>query len=183
MGFTFALREVIYSQIFTVVAYLIISNEATIGNLTSIMSLIAVLSSIFIASKFTAKTHGKYHMIYSIAYAISLGCLGIFATPLTLCMSFIINGVVLVWNNVIYSSYVYQLAEHAAGKYNKSDYIVVVEVFLAMGRVLGLLVFYVLNLFIDSFILYRILLVAITLLPFIDHVVIKNKINWNIEQA
>ena len=183
IGFTFALREVIYAQVFTVVAYLIISNEATIGNLTSIMSLIAVFSSIFIASKFTAKTHGKYHLIYSIAYAISLGCLGIFATPVTLCLSFIINGVVIVWNNVIYSSYVYPLAEYASGTYTKSDYIVVVEVFLALGRVLGLLVFYILNLFIDSFILYRILLVAITLLPFIDHVVIKNKINWNIEQA
>lgn len=183
MGFSFALREVIYAQIFTVMAYLIISNESTIGNLTSIMSLIAVMSSIFIASKFTSKTHGKYHMIYSIAYAISLGCLGIFATPLTLCMSFFINGVVIVWNNVIYSSYVYSLAEHAAGKYTKSDYIIVVEAFLAIGRILGLVIFFVLNLFIDSFILYRILLVAITALPFIDHYVFKKEINWDIEQA
>ena len=31
-------------------------------------------------------------------------------------------------------------------------------------------------------ILCVILLVAITALPFIDHVVIKNKINWNIDQ-
>ncbi len=182
-GFTYALREVIYAQIFTVIAYLIISNESTIGNLTSIMSLIAVFSSTLIASKFTAKTHGKYHMIYCIGYAISLGSLGLFASPLTLCISFVINGVIIVWNNVIYSSYVYPLAQYASGKYSKSDYIVVVEVFLAFGRCLGLLVFYVLNLFIDSFILYRVLLIAITILPFIDHYVIKKSNNWNIEQA
>ena len=179
-GFTFALRDVIYGQIFTVVAYLIISNESTIGNLTSIMSLIAVFSSIVIASKFTFKTHKKYHLLYCIGFAISLGCLGIFASPLALCVSFVINGIVIVWNNVIYSSYVYQSAEFASGTYTKSDYIVSVEFFLAAGRTLGLLIFYVLNLFIDGFILYRILLVAITVLPFIDHFVIDKKVQWDI---
>lgn len=179
-GFSFALREVIYAQIYTVVAYLIISNESVIGNLTSIMSLIAVFSSIFIASKFNSNNHKKYHFFFSIGYALSLGCLGIFASPFTLCMSFIINGIVLTWKTVIYSTYVYQLAEYASGNYTKSDYIIVVEVFLAIGRILGLLVFYVLNLYMDSFLLYRILLVAITIIPFIDHYVINKKIQWKI---
>lgn len=180
-SFTYALKEVLYGQIFMVLAYLIITDESSIGNLTSIMSFIGVLSSLFIASKFTSKTHQKFHFYYCIAYAFSLGCLGIFASPMALCMSFVINGLVLTWCNVIYSAYVYQLAEKASGKYTNSDYIIVCEFHLAAGRILGLLIFYVLNLFIDSFLLYRILLIAITVLPFIDHYVIKKEVNWNID--
>lgn len=180
ISFTFGAKEVIYYQIFTVFAYLIISNEATIGNLTSISSLIGVLSSLLIASKFTSKTQKKYHFMYCIGYAISLGCLGLFATPFALKASFIINGLVFSWCNVIYSTHIYQLAKKAATKYTNSDYIIVCEFPLAAGRILGLFIFYVLNLMIDSFTLYRILLIAITVLPFIDHHVINKKVNWNI---
>lgn len=180
ISFTFGAKEVIYYQIFTVFAYLIISNEATIGNLTSISSLIGVLSSLLIASKFTSKTQKKYHFMYCIGYAISLGCLGLFATPFALKASFIINGLVFTWCNVIYSTHIYQLAKKAATKYTNSDYIIVCEFPLAAGRILGLFIFYILNLMIDSFTLYRILLIAITVLPFIDHYVINKKVNWNI---
>jgi YQGE family putative transporter len=180
ISFTFGAKEVIYYQIFTVFAYLIISNEATIGNLTSISSLIGVLSSLLIASKFTSKTQKKYHFMYCIGYAISLGCLGLFATPFALKASFIINGLVFSWCNVIYSTHIYQLAKKAATKYTNSDYIIVCEFPLAAGRILGLFIFYILNLMIDSFTLYRILLIAITILPFIDHHVINKKVNWNI---
>lgn len=180
ISFTFGAKEVIYYQIFTVFAYLIISNEATIGNLTSISSLIGVLSSLLIASKFTSKTQKKYHFMYCIGYAISLGCLGLFATPFALKASFIINGLVFSWCNVIYSTHIYQLAKKAATKYTNSDYIIVCEFPLAAGRILGLFIFYILNLMIDSFTLYRILLIAITVLPFIDHYVINKKVNWNI---
>ena len=180
ISFTFGAKEVIYYQIFTVFAYLIISNEATIGNLTSISSLIGVLSSLLIASKFTSKTQKKYHFMYCIGYAISLGCLGLFATPFALKASFIINGLVFSWCNVIYSTHIYQLAKKAATKYTNSDYIIVCEFPLAAGRILGLFIFYILNLMIDSFTLYRILLIAITVLPFIDHHVINKKVNWNI---
>lgn len=180
ISFTFGAKEVIYYQIFTVFAYLIISDESIIGNLTSISSLIGVLSSLLIASKFTSKTQKKYHFMYCIAYAFSLGCLGIFATPFTLKLSFIINGLVFAWCNVIYSTHIYQLARKAAIKYSNSDYIIVCEFPLAAGRILGLLIFFILNLFIDSFLLYRILLVAITILPFIDHYVINKTVDWNI---
>lgn len=181
ISFTFGAKEVLYYQIFTVFAYLIISNEAVIGNLTSISSLIGVLSSLLIASKFTSKTQKKYHFMYCIGYAISLGGLGLFASPFALKLSFIINGLVFAWCNVIYSTHVYQLAKKAASKYNNSDYIIVCEFPLAAGRILGLLVFYILNLFIDSFTLYRILLIAITILPFIDHYVINKEVNWIID--
>lgn len=181
ISFTFGAKEVIYYQIFTVFAYLIISNEATIGNLTSISSLIGVLSSLLIASKFTSETQKKYHFMYCIGYAVSLGCLGVFATPFALKASFIINGLVFAWCNVIYSTHVYQLAKKAATKYTNSDYIIVCEFPLAAGRILGLFTFYVLNLFIDSFTLYRILLIAITILPFIDHYIIKKEVNWHID--
>lgn len=181
ISFTYALREVIYAQIYTVVAYLIISNEAIIGNLSSIMSLVGVLSSLLIASKFTPQTHQKYHLYYCLGYLISLGCLGIFSTPWSLYLSFVINGLIIPWCNVIYSSHTYQLASLAATKYTNSDYIVVSEFHIAVGRILGLLLFYVLNLFIDSFILYRILLVSITFLPLLDHFVLKKQTHWIIE--
>ena len=50
VNFTNGFTQAIYGQIFTVFAYLIISNEATIGNLSSTMSLIGVVCSLFIAS-------------------------------------------------------------------------------------------------------------------------------------
>ena len=71
VNFTNGVTQAIYGQIFTVFAYLIISDESIIGNLSSTMSLIGVVSSLFIASKFTTPDkQKKFHFLYCIGYMV-----------------------------------------------------------------------------------------------------------------
>ncbi|MFQ9924315.1 MAG: hypothetical protein ACLRVU_12425 [Beduini sp.] len=177
-NFSFGLREAIYGQIFMVFAYIILNNEQIIGNLNSAMSLIGVLSSIFIASKFTLENQKKYHLWASIIYLISIGTLAIVAKPWSLVMCFILNGVILCWNSVIFQTMKYQLSSRAKDGFNDGDYIIACEFPTAAGRISGLLIFYGLNYFYGGFNLYRGLLLAVSLGLLIDHFVIDRKLHW-----
>ena len=178
-NFTYGLREAIYGQIFTVFAYLIITTEKTVGQLSSLMSLIGVASSILIASKFTLKTQKKYQYLYSIGYFISLGMSAIFANKAMLILTYILNGVFICWAMTIFSTMKYQLSNRASdGKYNSGDFIIACEFPMAAGRISGLLIFFILNSFFNGFMLYRILLFAISLMPMLDSFIINKKVNW-----
>lgn len=177
-NFSIGLREAIYAQIFMVFAYMILNNEQIIGNLNSMMSLIGVLSSIFIASKFTLENQKKYHLYASIIYMISLASLAIFASPLALTLTFILNGLVICWNSVIFQTMKYQLSARAKDGFNDGDYIIACEFPTAAGRILGLLIFYGLNALWGGFNLYRVLLLAVSFGLLIDHYVIEKKLGW-----
>lgn len=178
LNFSFGFREAVYAQIFTVFAYLITSNEQIIGNLNSMMSLIAVASSLLIASRFTVSTQRKYHLGFTVLYIISLGTLGIVAKPWALYLTYTINGVIICWNMVIFQNLKYQLASRAQAGFNQGDYIISTEFPMAAGRLSGLIIFFILNRINGGFNLYRCLLVAISLIAILDHVVIGKKINW-----
>lgn len=179
VNFTNGFTQAIYGQIFTVFAYLIISDESVIGNLSSTMSLIGVVSSLFIASKFTTPAiQKKFHMFYCFGYLIALGGLGLFASKWSLYVAYIVLGLVTCWYNVIYQNQKYQYASRAEGTFTQSDYVITTEFPIAAGRISGLVIFYVLNLFMSGFNLYRILLVAITFVPFLDHYVVQKQANW-----
>lgn len=179
VNFTNGFTQAIYGQIFTVFAYLIISDESIIGNLSSTMSLIGVVSSLFIASKFTTPAiQKKFHFLYCIFYMIALGGLGLFAKEWSLYVAYIVLGLVTCWYNVIYQSQKYQFSSRAAGTFTESDYIITTEFPIAAGRITGLLIFYILNLVAGGFNLYRFLLCAITFIPFLDHFVVKKAVNW-----
>ena len=179
VNFTNGFTQAIYGQIFTVFAYLIISNEATIGNLSSTMSLIGVVSSLFIASKVTTPAKQKqFHLYYCFGYLIALGGLGLFASKVSLYIAYIVLGLVTCWYNVIYQNQKYQFSTRAAGKFTQSDYVITTEFPIAAGRISGLVIFYILNTIIGGTIVYRILLVAITLVPFLDHYIVKKVANW-----
>jgi len=176
---TYGLREAIYGQIFTVFAYLIITTEKTVGQLGSIMSLIGVASSILIASKFTLKTQKKYQYVYSVGYFISLGMSAIFANKTMLIVTYILNGIIICWAMTIFSTMKYQLSNRASDeKHSSGDFIIACEFPMAVGRISGLLIFFVLNSFFGGFELYRFLLFAISLMPMLDSFIINKKINW-----
>ncbi len=183
INFTNGVKEAIYGQIFTVLAYLIISDESIIGTLSSTMSLIGVVSSLFIASKFTTpKIQKQFHMYYCILYVVALGCLGIFATKWSLYLAYILLGVILCWYNVVYQGQKYQFASRAVGTFTESDYIITTEFPIAAGRIAGLLIFFILNSIFNDSIVYRFLLIAITALPIIDHIVIQKQANWLMDE-
>jgi len=178
LNFSFGFREAIYAQIFTVFSYLIISNEQVIGNLNAMMSFIGVISSLMIASRFTLDNQRKYHFIFTIFYIISLSTLGIMATEWSLYLSYVINGVILCWNSVIFQNLKYQLASRAKDGFNEGDYIITTEFPMAAGRLSGLCIFFLLNLAAGGFHLYQALLVGISLIAILDHIVLTKKINW-----
>ena len=179
VNFTNGFTQAIYGQIFTVFAYLIISNESIIGNLSSTMSLIGVVSSLFIASKVTTPAKQKqFHLYYCFGYLLALGGLGLFASKVSLYIAYIVLGLVTCWYNVIYQNQKYQFSTRAAGKFTQSDYVITTEFPIAAGRISGLVIFYILNTIVGGTIVYRILLVAITLVPFLDHYIVKKVANW-----
>ena len=179
VNFTNGVTQAIYGQIFTVFAYLIISDESIIGNLSSIMSLIGVVSSLFIASKFTTPDkQKKFHFLYCIGYMVALGGLGLLANKVSLYAAYIILGLVTCWYNVIYQNQKYQFSNRAVGKFTQSDYIITTEFPIAAGRISGLVIFFILNSLFEGVMIYRILLVAITFIPFLDHYVVQKAANW-----
>ena len=109
---------------------------------------------------------------------VALGGLGLFAAKWSLYFAYIVLGLVTCWYNVIYQNQKYQFSSRAAGTFTESDYVITTEFPIAAGRISGLLIFYALNSFMSGFNLYRILLVAITFIPFLDHFVIKKQVNW-----
>ena len=179
VNFTNGVTQAIYGQIFTVFAYLIISDESIIGNLSSTMSLIGVVSSLFIASKFTTPDkQKKFHFLYCIGYMVALGGLGLLANKVSLYAAYIILGLVTCWYNVIYQNQKYQFSNRAVGKFTQSDYIITTEFPIAAGRISGLVIFFILNSLFEGVMIYRILLVAITFIPFLDHYVVQKAANW-----
>ncbi len=178
LNFSFGMREALYAQFFTVFCYLIVANEQTIGTMNSMMSLIAVFSSLFIASKFTIKTQRKYHAGFMILYMISLGGLAVFPKEWALWITYAINGVILCWNTVIFQNLKYQLADRADSGFNSGDYIITTEFPMAAGRLSGLFAFLILNQICGGFNLYRFLLIAVAAIAVLDHFVIAKKINW-----
>lgn len=179
VNFTNGVTQAIYGQIFTVFAYLIISDESIIGNLSSIMSLIGVVSSLYIASKLTTpKTQKKFHLFYCFGYMIALGGLGLFASKINLYIAYVVLGLVTCWYNVIYQNQKYQFSNRSVGKFTQSDYIITTEFPIAAGRISGLFIFYILNSLFEGVMIYRILLVAITFIPFLDHYVVQKQANW-----
>lgn len=178
LNFSFGFREALYAQIFTVFSYLVISNEQIIGNLNSMMSLIGVASSLLIASRFTVENQRKYHLIFTVLYILSLGSLGLLASKYSLYLSYALNGVILCWNSVIFQNLKYQLASRADSGFNQGDYIITTEFPMAAGRLIGLILFFLLNIRFGGFDLYRALLVGISFIAVLDHIVIGKKINW-----
>jgi hypothetical protein len=143
------------------------------------MSLIGVVSSLYIASKLTTpKMQKKFHLFYCFGYMIALGGLGLFASKINLYIAYVVLGLVTCWYNVIYQNQKYQFSNRSVGKFTQSDYIITTEFPIAAGRISGLFIFYILNSLFEGVMIYRILLVAITFIPFLDHYVVQKQANW-----
>lgn len=177
-NFSNGIRDSVYNQIFTVLAYSIISKEQVLGNLNSIMALIGILSSAFIASKINRNNQEGYHFIAAILYFISFLMLGIFKTLIFLVFAYIILGLVYCWNNTIYQSLKFQLSTRAKDGITQYEYIVASEFPLALGRVLGLVIALFLCANLSLSFAYSILIILSGTIWLIDHIVIKYTVNW-----
>lgn len=177
-SFSNGVRESIFNQIFTVFAYTIVSNEQNIGQYNSLMAIIGIISSTFIASRFNRSNQKKYHFIESIIYFVIMLSLGIFKTQIALLCVYIFLGIVYCWNQTIFQSLKYQLSAMAKDGFTQYEYIVGSEFPIALGRIVGLSI----ALFLCSMIplqnAYAILIIFDGSLWLIDHYVINKKVNW-----
>lgn len=171
-------REAIFNQIFTVFAYSIIANEQIIGQYNSMMAVIGIFSSVFIASRFNRYNQKKYHLIASIIYFVIMLLLGVFKTPGTLLLVYLGLGIVYCWNQTLFQSMKYQLASRAKADFNQEDYIVSCEFFIALGRITGLTIALLLCNFMPLNNAYSLLIIFDGMLWLVDHYVINKKVNW-----
>lgn len=177
-SFSNGVRESIYNQIFTVFAYTIITNEQIIGNFNSLMAIIGIFSSVFIASKFNRSNQEKFHFIASVVYFISFLLLGITKTKIFLLMAYIVLGIVYCWNSTIFQSVKFQLSSIAKNGFSQYEYIVASEFPIALGRIVGLCISLYLCATVPLSIAYSFLIIFNGSLWLIDHIIIKKSVNW-----
>ncbi len=177
-NFSNGVRESIFNQIFTVFAYMIVSNEQMIGQYNSLMAMIGIMSSTFIASYFHRSNQKKYHLIESIVYFLVMLFLGIFKSQFTLFLVYISLGIVYCWNQTIFQSMKYQLSEIAKNGYTQYEYIVSSEFFIALGRMTGLVFALVLCSVMSLRNAYGLLMIFDGSLLLMDHYIINKKVQW-----
>lgn len=174
---SFGMREVIYTQVFIVFAYKIITNEQIVGNLNSMMSLIGVFSGIFIASKFTSRTQKKFYLLAGILYFLAFMSLAIFGNQITIIFTYVVLGLVICWYNVIFQGLKYKLSSYTIEGTSESDYIIATEFPMALGRIVGLVVSLLLHQVLGD-IVYQVLFAVISIMLLIDYVVIERSVHW-----
>jgi YQGE family putative transporter len=174
---SFGMREIIYTQIFAVFAYKLITNEQTVGNLISMMSFISVLSGVFIASKFTNRTQEKFYLRAAVLYFLAFMSLSLFPSSITLTFTYIVLGITISWYSVIYQTLKYKLSNYPSDGISSSDYIIASEFPMAAGRITGLIISLGLNYFLGDGV-YSVLFVIISVMLLIDYAVIKKSVNW-----
>lgn len=177
-SFSNGVRESIFNQIFTVFAYMIVSDEQIIGQYNSLMAIIGIISSIFIASRFNRSNQKKYHFIESVIYFVIMLSLGIFKTQMALLCVYIFLGIIYCWNQTIFQSLKYQLSAMAKDGFTQYEYIVASEFPIAIGRIVGLSVALFLCSMISLKNAYAMLIIFDGSLWLIDHYVINKKVNW-----
>lgn len=174
---SFGMREVIYTQVFIVFAYKIITNEQVVGNLNSMMSLIGVFSGIFIASKFTNRSQKKFYLLAGILYFIAFISLAIFGNQMAIIFTYIVLGLVICWYQVVFQGLKYKLSSYTIEGTSESDYIIATEFPMALGRIVGLAISLSLNLLLGESV-YQILFAVISVMLLIDYVVIEKSVHW-----
>ncbi len=179
-SFSVSLRDALYMTIFTVYSTQIIGGEDNMGILSAVMSIISVVAAGYIGRAVTNRNIKNYHIITTAVMLVAMYIGAIFASPLAiivmcLLLGFAKTGGMLVYNNVQYKGFA------SAEKYGfkTADFIVATEFPIAVGRIVGLVGYYVATLFIhDDFLLSRIVFILIPLLTIIDHFVIQKNLGW-----
>ena len=180
--FSNGMREAIFNQIFTLFAYTIVTSEKVIGQYQSLMAVVGIFSSTLIASRFHRHNQRSFHLLAAILYALIMFILGYFQTPWALRTTYLGLGLVYCWNQTIFQSMKYRLAELAAGRFQPSDYMIACELPLAFGRIAGLLLALGAVSCWPVEAAYPILMVTDGLFWLVDHFVIDKKIQWLTEK-
>ena len=168
----------IFMQTFTLFAFAITASELRMGNYSSLMAIISLLSSLWVTKKINPSNRKKIHLLATVIHFLVLLNLGLFATEWTLLVAFIGVGIVQSWGMNISQSVKFQLSTLAQGDYTQEEFLVAAEFPLALGRILGQITALLITAIMPLEIAYRMLILICSVFWIIDHLIVKMKVNW-----
>jgi len=168
----------IFMQTFTLFAFAITASELRIGNYSSMMAVVSLLSAIWVTKKIRPQNRKQVHLTGTIVYASVLASLAIFANELALIVAFLGVGAVQSWGMNISQSVKFQLVTLAEGDFTREEYLAAAEFPLALGRILGLTTALVMTVIFPLTTAYRILMVICGLCWIVDHLIVQKHIQW-----
>ena len=168
----------LFHQTFALFAFAITASEFRVGNYNSLMSVISLISAIWVTRTMIPQRRKKVHRIATIIYTTVLMSLGLFANEFVLVMAFIGVGIVQNWGMNISQSVKFQLSTLAEGEYTREEFLVATEFPIALGRIAGQLLALLIAAILPLVTAYRVLIMLCSLCWIFDHLVVKFKVNW-----
>jgi len=175
---TMGMSTMIHSQIFVVFAFDILQNEQRIGTYNSLIAIVGVLSSMWLARNLTAKNEKKLAGISATVFMTGLTILGIFATEISFAVAALAVGFSLSWNMSIAQSMKYKLSTMGGDGFSQDEYIVAAEFPTAFGRILGLGIALGATLLFEAQVAYRLLMILNGLSWLVNFVGINRQVRW-----
>ena len=179
--FTFvnSLKDAIDNQIFMLFAFLIFTNEGTIGNLLSSTAILTVFSSFWFAKIYNRKNQQPFYLVTAGIMMVMYLLLAIFPYVPVLLALWITFALIQNWAGTILQSVVFQLTSRAKGDYEQNDYLVALEFPTALGRIVGMsIALLLIHLIASDMHVYRILFGIIALAWILEYVIIEKQVKW-----
>ena len=175
---TMGMSTMIHNQIFMVFAFEILRNEQRIGNYNSLLAVIAVVSSMWLAKNLTPKNEKNLNLISSSVFMFGLVTLGIFANEIAFGIAIAAIGFSLPWNMSIAQSMKYKLATLGGEGFSQDEYIIATEFPVAFGRILGLIIALTASLTLEPLLAYRVLVIINGSIWLVNYIAINHLVGW-----
>ena len=180
-SFTFltALKSAINMQIFMLFAFLIFTNEGVLGNLLSATALVTVFSSYWFAKISKRENQQPFYFSTALVSMVTYILLALFPYVPILIAALVIFAITQNWAMTIFQSVIFQLTSRAKGDYKQNDYLVALEFYMAIGRIVGMAIALLLIYLVTSEMnVYRILFIVIAIAWILEYVIIEKQIKW-----
>ncbi|MCL1949505.1 MAG: MFS transporter [Turicibacter sp.] len=175
---TMGMSTMIHNQIFIVFAFHILRNEQRMGNYNSLIAVVGVLSSMWLARNLTSKNEKKLSIISASVFMLGLTGLGVFANEVAYAVAAVAVGFSLSWNMSIGQSMKYKLSTLGGDGFSQDEYIIAAEFPTALGRILGLGIALGAALILEEQLAYRLLMILNGSLWLINYVAIQKQVGW-----
>lgn len=182
-AFITGLRNAVEGQFAMVFAFLIFADERIMGNVSSLVAVVSVLSSLWFAKVFMQKKQRGFYLITAIVMLLANVIIALFPYRSVLIGIWIVFAIVRNWGNTILNSILLQLCSRAKDGFEMREYQVGLEFPMALGRMIGLLCALGFVLFMPmEMIAYRFLFVFVGVPWILEFIVIDKQVKWLVDE-
>jgi len=178
LNLTMGMSTMIHTQIFIVFAFHLLQDEQRIGNYNSLIALVGVISSMWLAKNLTAKNESRLALISATVFVIGLTTFGIFASEGAFLVAAIAVGFAHPWNMSIAQSMKYKLSTLGGDGFTQEEYVVATEFPVAFGRLLGLVIALTATLMLEIQLAYSVLMILNGVSWLVNYFILNRQVGW-----